>query len=182
MCKYDPLYTVVPCGKWIGRLRAKWRTKPTRPSCVDLLSPIPRVPKPTDRFLGRLVFTVWKPMTLMAVKFMPTVSSKSVLGAALGGVGHKVERPVCLSPLPRWGVLPRLDGRASLNPPSVQPEPANPTGTLFKINLYCSIVTFQCCVSLYCTAKWISHLYTYIPSIVGFHSIQVTTMHWVAFL
>ena len=38
-------------------------------------------------------------MTLMAVKFMPTVSSKSVLGVALGGVGHKVERlsvPVCL--------------------------------------------------------------------------------------
>lgn len=37
-------------------------------------------------------------MTLMAVKFMPTVSSKSVLGVAPGGVGYKAERlsvPVC---------------------------------------------------------------------------------------
>ena len=29
---------------------------------------------------------------------------------------------------------------------------------------YWRIVALHCCVSFYCTAKWISHMYTYIPS------------------
>ena len=31
-----------------------------------------------------------------------------------------------------------------------------------------TIVALQCCVSLYCTAKWISYMYTYIPSFLDF--------------
>ena len=38
----------------------------------------------------------------------------------------------------------------------------------FIINFYCSIVALQCCVSFYCTVKWISHMYTYIPSFLDF--------------
>ena len=34
------------------------------------------------------------------------------------------------------------------------------------INVNWSIVALQCCVSLYSTAKWISHTYTYIPSLL----------------
>ena len=30
---------------------------------------------------------------------------------------------------------------------------------IFLINFYWNIVIFQCCVSLYCTAKWISFIY-----------------------
>ena len=47
------------------------------------------------------------------------------------------------------------------------------------INVYWSIVAFQCCVSFYCTAKWISYTCTYIPSFLGFLPIQVTIEHWV---
>ena len=39
---------------------------------------------------------------------------------------------------------------------------------LFKINFYWSIATSQCYVSFCCTAKWISCMYTYIPSLLDF--------------
>ena len=39
---------------------------------------------------------------------------------------------------------------------------------LFFINFYWSIVALHCCVSLYCTAKWISCMYTSIPSFLDF--------------
>ena len=37
---------------------------------------------------------------------------------------------------------------------------------LFKINLYCSIVSLQCYVRF--TAKWVSCMYTYIPPLLDF--------------
>ena len=37
-------------------------------------------------------------------------------------------------------------------------------------------ITHICCVSFYCTAKKINHIYTYTPSRLDFLPIQVTTM------
>ena len=41
----------------------------------------------------------------------------------------------------------------------------------FLINFYWSIDALECCVSFYCRAKWISHTYTYIPSLLDFPPI-----------
>ena len=40
---------------------------------------------------------------------------------------------------------------------------------------------FTVFVSLYCTAKWISHTYTYTPSFLDFLPIWVTTEYWIEF-
>ena len=100
-------------------------------------------------------------MTVAAVKFTPTVSSKSVLGVALG-TGAETKCACMLLPCervcqPQWW-------RFLSNPRPVQPEPARPTGALFKINLHCSTVTFQCRVSFRRPAKRISHPCTGVPS------------------
>ena len=49
------------------------------------------------------------------------------------------------------------------------------------INFYWSVVVLQCWLSFYCTAKWISYMYTYISYFLDFLPIQVTTEHWVEF-
>ena len=59
---------------------------------------------------------------------------------------------------------------------------------LLLINVYCSVVTFQCCVSFYCITKWISHTYIYIyplpfgfPFYLGYHSV-LSWVHYSMFL
>ena len=39
---------------------------------------------------------------------------------------------------------------------------------LLKLIFYWRIVALQCCVGFYCTARWISHTYTYVPSLWDF--------------
>ena len=59
---------------------------------------------------------------------------------------------------------------------------------LLLINVYCSVVTFQCCASFYCITKWISHTYIYIypfpfgfPFYLGYHSV-LSWVHYSMFL
>ena len=47
---------------------------------------------------------------------------------------------------------------------------------LFKINFYWSIVALQCYIIFYCTAKWISYTYTFVPYLLDLFPI------WQAFL
>jgi len=44
-----------------------------------------------------------------------------------------------------------------------------------------SIVALHCHVSFFCTAKWISYMYSYIPYLLDFLPILLTTDHWVEF-
>ena len=48
---------------------------------------------------------------------------------------------------------------------------------LSKINFYWSTVALQCWAGFYCTAKWISHTCTFLPSLLDLLPIQVTTGH-----
>ena len=55
-------------------------------------------------------------------------------------------------------------------------SPAGKGVYFLKIDFYCRIVTLQCCVSFYCTAKWISHKYIRpfpleLPSHPGHHGV-----------
>ena len=50
-----------------------------------------------------------------------------------------------------------------------------------QINFYWKIFALKCCVSFCCIAKWISHTYTCIASLLGFLPIQATTVHSVEF-
>ena len=45
------------------------------------------------------------------------------------------------------------------------------------INFYWTIVALQCCVGFCSTARWISHRYACIPSLLDFCPIRVTTAH-----
>ena len=47
---------------------------------------------------------------------------------------------------------------------------------------YQRIVALQGCVSFYCTAKWVSYMYTQSPSFLGFLPILIATEHWEGFL
>ena len=58
--------------------------------------------------------------------------------------------------------------------------PYFPCISFFKINFW-SVVFLQYCVCLCCTSRWISHMYTYIPSLLDFSPIQVTIVHSVEF-
>ena len=53
---------------------------------------------------------------------------------------------------------------------------ANHDSFFFLINFYWCMVALQCCVSFYCITKWISHTHTYMPSVLDFLPIQVTTV------
>ena len=54
-------------------------------------------------------------------------------------------------------------------------------GGVVLINCYWGIVAFQCCDSVYYTAKWVCHMYTHTP-LWGFSSFYVPAEHWAASL
>ena len=49
------------------------------------------------------------------------------------------------------------------------------------MHFFWSIVALWCCVNFQCSAKWISHTYTYPLSLLAFLPIHVTTVHQVEF-
>ena len=50
------------------------------------------------------------------------------------------------------------------------------SGVLFLNYFYWSLIALQGCISSCCIAKWISHTYTYIPSLLDFLPMQVITV------
>ena len=62
--------------------------------------------------------------------------------------------PWCASPLTHW--LPLLI-----------PMPLCILSFLYSKYLYWNIISPWCCVSFSCTMKWISHMHTYIPFLLG---------------
>ena len=54
-----------------------------------------------------------------------------------------------------------------------------PLRNKFKAKFYWSIVALQWCVHFFCIAKWISYMYTYIPSFLDFLPVLITTEHWI---
>ena len=71
-----------------------------------------------------------------------------------------------------WGFIP------SEQHPFVQQLSMNKGAFFFS---YWRIVDLQCSVSYCCKAKWISHMYTYIPSLLDFLTSQGTKELKVAF-
>ena len=65
--------------------------------------------------------------------------------------------------------------------PAPQHHQTSPLLWVF-LNFYWRIVALQCCVSVYSTAKWTSHMYTNIPSVLDFPSIghhrALSSIHW----
>ena len=81
----------------------------------------------------------------------------------------------------KWGL-----GRERRDLLWLKTEPSVPIPKTIR-KIYWHIVALQCCVSFYCTAKWISeslsitYLSIYIPSFLEFLPVQLTTKHWVEF-
>ena len=48
-------------------------------------------------------------------------------------------------------------------------------------NCYWCMVALHCCVTFCWTAKWVSYMYTYIPSFLDFLPRQATSEHWAEF-
>ena len=58
----------------------------------------------------------------------------------------------------------------SLNIQDINPVTFSSKQFVVLFHFYWSIVALQCCFSFYCTEKWISYTYTYIPSFFGYPS------------
>ena len=77
----------------------------------------------------------------------------------------------------KWGGEPRRVSAINCLKPFVMTCSSNPL-TWF-VFFHWSLVALQCCVSFYCTAKWI--IYIYISPLLDFLRVLVTAEHWVDF-
>ena len=53
----------------------------------------------------------------------------------------------------------------------------HPLSWFYFLNSFWSVVALRCCVSFYCTAKWIGHTCPHGPFLLDFLPIQVTAEH-----